>query len=547
MGISTTRTSAGLCVGALLAAAAVATAADEPVRKGDQLIYPEGAEIPRDMTGAEQRFVRENPITALDRGTAPPQGEIHCFAEYEPMEGILMAYEGSGSWLDILDEMAANITTTGDANIYVMVDSVSEGNSAVSFMTSAGADSSRIFPIVASTDTIWIRDYGPRYISVGDVRAIVDHTYNRPRPNDDNQPGVFANYKGHAKYDIPLVHGGGNYHLDASADRWSYTSELISNENPGLTDAQIIQYWRDFQNLETTITDAFPTWVDSTQHIDMWMQIVGDRKVMISDWPNDPGSTQDQICETWTTFLENRGYTVYRIPARSVSGTHYTYTNMVICNNLALIPQYSNSQVAGYNAQAISTYESALPGYTVVGVPCENIVWASGVMHCIVMHVPANPNGENPGVYLGSLRGGETVPGGSSVEINWLSDDDEGVDSIDIELSRDGGSTWETIVNGTADDGSYTWSTPDVYIPQARIRVTAEDADGNTGSDESDSNFLVDGSAVPGDLTGDGVVNADDLFQMLGAWGSCPGCPEDLTGDGVVNADDLFELLGNWG
>jgi hypothetical protein len=230
-----------------------------------------------------------------------------------------------------------------------------------------------------------------------------------------------------------------------------------------------------------------------------------------------------------------------------VSGTHYTYTNMVLCNNLALVPQYSNSQVSGYNAQAISTYESALPGYTVVGVPCENIVWASGVMHCIVMHVPANPNGENPGVYLENLRGGETVGGGATVEINWMSDDDEGVDSIDIELSRDGGSTWELVVQDTADDGAYAWTTPDAFIPQARIRVTAEDADGNTGSDESDADFLVDGAGVPGDLTGDGVVNSDDLFQLLGDWGACPGCPSDLTGDGMVNSDDLFALLGNWG
>lgn len=45
-----------------------------------------------------------------------------------------------------------------------------------------------------------------------------------------------------------------------------------------------------------------------------------------------------------------------------------------------------------------------------------------------------------------------------------------------------------------------------------------------------------------------GVVNADDLFALLGAWGSCPAsCPEDLDDSGVVDADDLFLLLGAWG
>jgi hypothetical protein len=51
----------------------------------------------------------------------------------------------------------------------------------------------------------------------------------------------------------------------------------------------------------------------------------------------------------------------------------------------------------------------------------------------------------------------------------------------------------------------------------------------------------------PGELGGDDEIGADDLFQLLGAWGPCPGCPEDLTGDGDVNSEDLFQLLGAWG
>lgn len=53
-----------------------------------------------------------------------------------------------------------------------------------------------------------------------------------------------------------------------------------------------------------------------------------------------------------------------------------------------------------------------------------------------------------------------------------------------------------------------------------------------------------------GELTGDGMINSNDLFALLGAWGECPGpslCPEDLNCDGLINAADLFILLGNWG
>ena len=47
---------------------------------------------------------------------------------------------------------------------------------------------------------------------------------------------------------------------------------------------------------------------------------------------------------------------------------------------------------------------------------------------------------------------------------------------------------------------------------------------------------------------GDGKVNIDDLFAVLGAWGICEGCcPADLDVDGAVNIDDIFEVLSAWG
>jgi hypothetical protein len=59
--------------------------------------------------------------------------------------------------------------------------------------------------------------------------------------------------------------------------------------------------------------------------------------------------------------------------------------------------------------------------------------------------------------------------------------------------------------------------------------------------------------STPGDITGDGAVDVDDLVAAILGWGPCPtrgNCPADIApapgGDGAVNADDLVMVILNW-
>ncbi len=522
---------------------------DEPILRDGELIFPDGAAIPRHMTTTEREYIRTHPLTMLRSATDPPTGPITTPAEYSPTQAVMFSYRGNASWKDIIDEMAFHITHTGDADVYVYVPNTAGIQEVQTWMIgNAGADPDRVNVIVQPTDTIWIRDFGPRYVFEGDVRAIVDHTYNRPRPLDDAVPSHFSGVKNHAYYKIPLVHGGGNYHLDETAT--GYTTRLINNENPDLTEQEIGDLWSAYQNLATTFWNPFPVNVDSTQHIDMWMIPISDDAVIISEWPANPGSTQAIICDIAAADFADRGYTVHRVPARRLPSAHYTYTNSVIVNDLVLIPYYTNSTMLQYNASAKAVWEAAMPNHTVVQINCQPLVTASGVMHCIMMHVPAPLGGENPTAYLRTLRGGEELDPGDVVEIRWNSDDDEGVVEVDLLLSTNGGTSFdETIASQISDSGSFMWNVPDVATTEARVRVVVRDADGNTGSDESDSNFSIDGTqpSNPADLNGDGVVDVSDLLILLGSWGACPGCDADLNSDGVVDVSDLLILLGSWG
>jgi len=58
--------------------------------------------------------------------------------------------------------------------------------------------------------------------------------------------------------------------------------------------------------------------------------------------------------------------------------------------------------------------------------------------------------------------------------------------------------------------------------------------------------LVVEYTTTPGDATGDGVVDIDDLLAVIGVWGPCLDCAADLDGDGVVDVDDLLMVIGNW-
>lgn len=537
---------------ALIAAAVAPLAHAQLIAQDLPIEYPEGTEIPRSMTPAEQAYTKLNPIQAIQSRGAAPSALVRTPGEYEPAEGIIMAWEGSNSWKSILAQMTVAITTTGEAKAFIFVDTASERTSASNQVAGLGADMSRVQFEITSTDTIWARDYGPRYIFLGSqpdgtggVRAMVDHTYNRPRPNDNGLPSYWANERNEPYFLIPLVHGGGNYHLETGNPAGvGHATELINNENPGLSESQIIQFWKDYQNLDTTLYDPYPTFVDSTQHIDMWMIMLDDDKVMISQWVNEPTASWAITSDNAAADFAARGFQVFRVPAVRSGGTHYTFTNAVICNDLVLVPLYTNGTASQFNDDALAVWQAAYPGKTITQINCQALVTSAGVMHCIVKHVPAPANGDAPGVYMTSQNNAPVIDPDDLIETTWLYDSPEGVTTADLLLSTDGGSTFPTILGADFDasTGSFQWSAPNVGSTDARLRLVIRDSDGNESFDESDLSFTITGSACIADFTGDGLLNFFDVSAFLNAFGSMDPIA-DLTDDGSFDFFDISVFL----
>ena len=69
------------------------------------------------------------------------------------------------------------------------------------------------------------------------------------------------------------------------------------------------------------------------------------------------------------------------------------------------------------------------------------------------------------------------------------------------------------------------------------------DITSQSGSDDYDGDGL---NTEDEDVNNDGVVDIDDIFDVLAHWGEASG-PCDVNQDGIVDIDDVFEILAQWG
>lgn len=96
----------------------------------------------------------------------------------------------------------------------------------------------------------------------------------------------------------------------------------------------------------------------------------------------------------------------------------------------------------------------------------------------------------------------------------------------------------------------WSFETPGAVSPSV---VLSLQSDGAPNSPDDNNNGIPDECELPpADITGDGVVGAEDLNLLLGAWNACAGEGEfleaaDLDGNGCIGAGDLNLMLSNWG
>lgn len=302
--------------------------------------------------------------------TDPPTGIVRQTSEFEQMEGVFVVYPLGVPYV-LIAEMSQDIT------VYTIVESYLQSQCETNYQNN-GVNMTNCEFINAPTNSWWVRDYGPWFISVDNEIAIVDFRYNRPRPLDDEIPVIAADYFGIDLYGMDIEHTGGNYMCDGNYIGAS--TDLVYDENSNLTPAQIDQLVLDYLGIENYHVTIDPLG-EYIRHIDCWGKFLDVDKVMIGQVPEtdyryeDFEFVADYFADQTSAWGNN--YEVYRVYTPGGYPQDTPYTNSLILNSKVFVPT-TGSQ---WDDEAIASYEEAMPGYEIFGIYSSG--WANtDALHC---------------------------------------------------------------------------------------------------------------------------------------------------------------------
>lgn len=253
------------------------------------------------------------------------------------------------------------------------------------------------------TNDAWVRDHGPTFVTNGSRLALIDWTYNawggkyRPFDLDDEVPVRIAEKLGHPVFTPGVVMEGGS--IDVNGQGALLTTEcclLNPNRNPDLSRVGIEDVLKGYLGIRKVMWLGEGIVGDDTDgHIDDIARFVDPSTVVavVEDDPEDENyeplldnlsrlrrmrDQDDRPLNIITLPMPGRlEYQGRRLPA--------SYANFYIANRLVLAPTYDSPN----DVIALEKLQRAFPDRRIVGIPCTNLVWGLGAMHCVTQQQPA--------------------------------------------------------------------------------------------------------------------------------------------------------------
>lgn len=280
----------------------------------------------------------------------------------------------------------------------------------LSLFATRSIDPNQIVFHLQPVNDVWARDCGPifvRRVEEGKEEfAVTDWEYNAwgkkyPPYDDDNKlPEYFAK-----KYKLPriktdMVLEGGSIEVNGAGVLLTTESVLLNeNRNPDLSRKEIEEKLQDYLGVEKIIWLKKGLAGDDTDgHIDDLSRFLDSGTVltMVVDDKDDVNYEalernleileQAKDTEGNTFSIETLPLPKTKIEGTTVDGSEFvpaSYANFYIANGVVLVPTYD----IRYDDMALDLFREYFPDREIIGIPCSDLVWGQGSIHCITQQL----------------------------------------------------------------------------------------------------------------------------------------------------------------
>jgi agmatine deiminase len=278
-------------------------------------------------------------------------------------------------------------------------------------LAKAGLSTDNIQFHIKKINDVWARDCGPLFIGrQGNDQdweyAITNWEYNAwggkyPPYGDDNEiPAYFSETYNLPRFDTDMVLEGGSIDINGEGVLLTTESVLLNpNRNPSLSKKDIEDRLKNFLGQKKIIWLKNGLAGDDTDgHIDDLSRFVNESTI-VTMTTNNPDDVNYRILQENLEILHSatdvygRSFTIETLPMPetriagvTVDGSEYvpaSYANFYIANDVVLLPYYDQR----YDDQVHELMQHYFPDRKVIGIPCQDLVWGQGAIHCITQQL----------------------------------------------------------------------------------------------------------------------------------------------------------------
>lgn len=275
------------------------------------------------------------------------------------------------------------------------------------FLSQNGVDLARVNFFRIPTNDAWARDHGPTFLvrdtEKGREHALADFAFNSwgekygPWDLDTQVPAKMAAALGLPRFEAGLVLEGGAIEGNGRGTILTTESCLLNpNRGAGRTHEQMERVLADFFGATNVLWLAEGIAADDTDgHIDDITRFVSPNcvvTVMAEDAQSDNYEILRENRRRLQSFRDEAGKPLDVIDLPMPPDLYIddqrcpaSYANFYIANRAVLVPIFG----AKTDERALAILREAFTAREVIGIPCADLVFGLGAIHCVTQQEPA--------------------------------------------------------------------------------------------------------------------------------------------------------------